>query len=85
MENKHIAVSYTHLVPTGIARSFNSIIPVALTVIIFALLRIVTDAMGAPLNDLIFTWIQTPFTAIVSSPIGMIIIYICLLYTSRCV
>ena len=32
--------------------------------------------MGAPLNDLIFTWIQTPFTAIVSSPIGLIIIYI---------
>ena len=63
-------------VPTGIARSFNSIIPVALTVIIFAIVRIVTDAMGAPLNDLIFTWIQTPFTAIVSSPIGLIIIYI---------
>ncbi|WP_195599597.1 PTS sugar transporter subunit IIC [Longibaculum muris] len=76
MSFKALLIKMPESVPTGIARSFNSIIPVALTVIIFALLRIVTDAMGAPLNDLIFTWIQTPFTAIVSSPIGMIIIYI---------
>ena len=74
--HKNWIIKMPESVPTGIARSFNSIIPVALTVIIFAIVRIVTDAMGAPLNDLIFTWIQTPFTAIVSSPIGLIIIYI---------
>jgi len=73
---KALVIKMPESVPTGIARSFNSIIPVGLTVIIFALLRIGTDAIGAPLNDLIFTWIQTPFTAIVSSPIGMIVIYI---------
>ena len=76
MSFKALIIKMPESVPTGIARSFNSIIPVALTVIIFAIVRIVTDAMGAPLNDLIFTWIQTPFTAIVSSPIGLIIIYI---------
>lgn len=73
---KKLIIKMPDSVPTGIAKSFNSIIPVALTVIIFALLRIGTDAIGAPLNDLIFKWIQTPFSAIVSSPIGLIIIYI---------
>lgn len=73
---KALIIKMPESVPTGIARSFNSIIPVALTVIIFAVVRIATDAMGAPLNDLIFNWIQTPFTAIVSSPIGLVIIYV---------
>lgn len=73
---KKLIIKMPDSVPIGIAKSFNSIIPVALTVIIFALLRIGTDAIGAPLNDLIFKWIQTPFSAIVSSPIGLIIIYI---------
>ncbi|MDU7215121.1 PTS sugar transporter subunit IIC [Clostridium sp.] len=73
---KKLIIKMPDSVPTGIAKSFNSIIPVALTVIIFALLRIGTDAIGSPLNDLIFKWIQTPFSAIVSSPIGLIIIYI---------
>lgn len=73
---KALIIKMPDSVPSGIARSFNSIIPVALTVIIFALVRILTDAMGAPLNDLIFQWIQTPFTMIVSSPVGLVIIYL---------
>ena len=73
---KVLVIKMPDSVPTGIARSFNAIIPVALTVIIFALLRVATDAMGAPLNDLIFNWIQTPFAAIISSPIGLVIIYV---------
>lgn len=76
MSFKALIIKMPESVPTGIARSFNAIIPVALTVIIFALVRIFTDALGAPLNDLIFNWIQTPFTSIVSSPIGMLIIYV---------
>lgn len=76
MSFKSLIIKMPESVPTGIARSFNAIIPVALTVIIFALVRIFTDALGAPLNDLIFNWIQTPFTSIVSSPIGMLIIYV---------
>lgn len=73
---KALIIKMPDSVPSGIARSFNSIIPVAFTVIIFALVRILTDAMGAPLNDLIFQWIQTPFTMIVSSPVGLVIIYL---------
>lgn len=73
---KALIIKMPDSVPSGIARSFNSIIPVALTVIVFAVARIGTDALGAPLNDLIFNWIQTPFTAIVTSPIGLIVIYI---------
>ena len=73
---KALIIKMPDSVPTGIAKSFNAIIPVALTVIVFALLRIGTDAMGAPLNDLIFKWIQTPFTAIVTSPVGLVLIYV---------
>lgn len=72
---KALIIKMPESVPTGIARSLNSIIPVALTVIIFGILRIITDFIGAPLNDLIFNWIQIPFTNIVSSPIGIVIIY----------
>ncbi|OUQ14067.1 PTS lactose transporter subunit IIC [Massilimicrobiota sp. An142] len=72
---KALIIKMPDSVPTGIARSLNSIVPVALTVIIFGIARIITDALGAPLNDLIFNWIQTPFTNIVSSPIGLVVIY----------
>ncbi|WP_294578772.1 PTS sugar transporter subunit IIC [uncultured Thomasclavelia sp.] len=72
---KALIIKMPDTVPSGIARSLNSIIPVALTVIIFGLARIITDALGAPLNDLIFKWIQTPFTNIVSSAAGLVIIY----------
>ncbi|MFV0392817.1 MAG: PTS sugar transporter subunit IIC [Coprobacillaceae bacterium] len=76
MKFKALIIKMPDSVPTGIARSFNSIIPVLLTIIVFGILRAVTDGLGAPLNDLIFTWIQTPFTNIVSSPVGLFIIYL---------
>lgn len=50
---KALIIKMPDSVPTGIARSLNSIVPVALTVIIFGIARIITDALGAPLNDLI--------------------------------
>lgn len=62
-------------VPAGIARSINSIIPVSLVVIVFALIRVATNAAGAPMNDLITQWIQAPMLALVSSPVGLAIIY----------
>lgn len=76
MSFKALLIKMPESVPTGITRSFNSIIPVVLTIVAFAVVRIVTDNLGAPLNDLIFTWIQTPFTHIVSSPIGLFVIYL---------
>lgn len=62
-------------VPAGIARSINSIVPVALTIIIFGIVRLVTDAAGAPVNDLITQWLQTPVLALVTSPVGLVVIY----------
>lgn len=76
MSFKALIIKMPESVPTGIARSFNAMIPVGLTVIIFTLLRLGTDALGAPINDLIFTWIQTPFSSIVSSPVGLVVIYV---------
>lgn len=62
-------------VPAGIARSINSIIPVALTIIIFGLVRVATNIIGAPVNDLITVWLQTPVLSLVSSPVGLVVIY----------
>lgn len=76
MKFKALIITMPDSVPTGISRSFNAIIPVLLTIVIFGIVRIITDNLGAPLNDLIFTWIQTPFTTIVSSPIGLFVIYV---------
>lgn len=63
-------------VPSGIARSINSIIPVALTVIIFGLVRVLSGLAGMPVNDLITSWVQTPLLGLVNSPVGLVVIYI---------
>lgn len=63
-------------VPSGIARSFNGMIPVIFTLIIFGLVRLITDAIGSPLQDLIFNGLQQPFSAIVTSPVGIVVIYL---------
>lgn len=64
-------------VPGGIARSINSIIPVALTVIVFGIVRVLSAFAGMPVNDLITSWVQTPLLGLVNSPIGLVVIYFC--------
>lgn len=76
MKVKALIIKMPDSVPTGIARSFNGMIPVILTMIIFGLVRLLTDTLGMPLNDLIFNWIQQPLSAIITSPIGLIVIYL---------
>ncbi len=51
-------------VPSGIARSFNSMIPVIITMFIFGIVRFITNAVGTPLNDLIFNFIHIHLRAI---------------------
>lgn len=72
---KVLIIKMPDSVPSNIARSFNKLIPVMLTVLIFGIVRVCTNLYGLPLNDLIFQLIQTPFTQIVNSPIGLAIIY----------
>lgn len=72
---KMLIIKMPDSVPSNIARSFNKLIPVMLTVLIFGIVRVCTNLYGLPLNDLIFQLIQTPFTQIVNSPIGLAIIY----------
>lgn len=62
-------------VPPSIARSFNKLIPVIITLLVFGILRMITNSFGMPLNDLIFKSIQTPFTNIVNSTLGLGVIY----------
>lgn len=76
MKIKALIIKMPESVPTGIARSFNSMIPVILTMIIFGIIRLITDTLGMPLNDLIFNGLQQPLTAIITSPIGLIIVYV---------
>ncbi len=62
-------------VPPAIAGSFNGLIPTLIVVIIFAVVRFFTDLYGTPLNDIIFQVLQKPFTSLVSSAGGIVVIY----------
>lgn len=62
-------------VPPMVGRSFSNLLPVMLTVIAFGLIRVLTNLSGKPLNDLIFSLIQIPFANIVTSPVGIGVIY----------
>ncbi|MGM9975205.1 MAG: PTS sugar transporter subunit IIC [Clostridiaceae bacterium] len=73
---KLLVISMPDSVPPAISRSFNRLIPVILTMIFFGTIRIITDIIGMPLNDLIFKIIQTPFTSVVNSVLGLGVIYL---------
>ncbi len=73
---KALIITMPESVPPTIAKSFNMLIPATLSVLTFGLIRLATNAIGSPLNDLMFNIIQTPFTNIVSSNIGLGIIYV---------
>lgn len=73
---KPLIIRMPESVPSNIARSFNKLIPVLLTVLVFGVVRLITNEFGQPLHDLFFEMIQAPFTKIVSSPIGLIVIYV---------
>lgn len=76
MNVKALIIKMPESVPTGIARSFNSMIPTILTMLIFGIVRFTTNAVGLPLNDLIFNFLQQPLAAIVTSPVGIVLIYV---------
>ncbi|KLE14746.1 PTS transporter subunit EIIC [Clostridium sp. C8] len=63
-------------VPPSISRSFNKLIPVIITLLIFGTLKMFTNYFELPLNDLIFKSIQTPFTNVVNSTFGLGVIYL---------
>jgi PTS system cellobiose-specific IIC component len=74
----HFKVLIIHMpdsVPPAIANSFNGLIPTVITVVIFAIARGLTNMAGVALNDIIFKIIQTPFTNVISSPVGIVVIY----------
>lgn len=75
MSIKALIIKMPDSVPTGIARSFNAMIPVILTMIIFGIVRLITDYFGLPLNDVIFKAIQQPISYIITSPFGIIVFY----------
>ena len=72
---KALIIKMPDEVPPAIARSINAIIPVTLTVIVFGLVRVVTNLAGTPVNDLITTFVQAPVLSLVSSPVGVAVIY----------
>src|SRR5690554_428423 len=74
-EVKALIIKMPDSVPPTIARSFNTLIPVTLSILLFGIVRLITNSIGMPLYDLMFEIIQTPFTNIVSSNIGLGVIY----------
>lgn len=73
---KAITIKMPESVPPSIAKSFNKLIPILITLIIFGIIRLITNTSGAALNDVIFKVIQKPFTGLVTSNVGLVIIYI---------
>ncbi|WP_270508125.1 PTS sugar transporter subunit IIC [Lactobacillus gasseri] len=73
---KKLQIKMPESVPAAIAKSFNGMMPIILTMLIFGLVRLCTNLAGKPLNDLIFNGLQQPLSALVTSPIGIVIIYI---------
>ncbi len=72
---KMFIITMPDSVPPAIARSFNGLIPTILVVAVFAAVRFVTNAYGVAFNDIIFAILQAPFSNIVTSPLGIVIIY----------
>lgn len=73
---KALTIKMPESVPPAIAKSFNGLLPTILVVIIFAAIRLLTNLYGVAFNDIIFDIIQTPFTYVISSPVGIVIIYL---------
>lgn len=71
-----ITIKMPDSVPPSISRSFNKLIPIIITLLIFGLIRMITNSFELPMNDLIIKLIQTPFTNIVTSKVGLLIIYL---------
>lgn len=76
MSVKALIIHMPDSVPEGVARSFNGMIPVILTMLIFGVVRLITNAVGMPLNDIIFKGLQQPLSAVITSPVGLVVIYI---------
>lgn len=76
MSFKALKITMPDSVPPAIAKSFNGMVPVILTMLIFGVVRMGTNALGKPLNDLIFNYLQQPISAMITSPIGIVFVYI---------
>lgn len=73
---KQIRISMPESVPTGVSRSFNLLVPILLVVFMFAGLRLLIDLTGQTTTELVFSILQQPFSSLVNSPIGLVIIFI---------
>lgn len=64
-------------VPPMIASSFNSLIPVAITLLLFGLIAgVLYGTTQMYLNDIVYKVIQVPFNQVVGSQLGVSIIII---------
>lgn len=72
---KWLRIKMPEGVPTNVSNAFSNLLPVIITIILFGLVRVLTNIVGTPLNNLVFDLIQVPFGNIVTSPIGIIVIY----------
>lgn len=76
MSFKVLKITMPNSVSPAIAKSFNGMVPVILTMLILGVIRMGTNALGKPLNDLIFNYLQQPISAMITSPIGIVFVYI---------
>lgn len=72
---KALVIKMPESVPPAIANSFNGLLPTIISVIFFAIIRYLTNLADSSLNDIFFSLIQAPFSHLVTSPFGIVIIY----------
>lgn len=72
---KWLKIKMPEGVPPNVSRAFSNLLPVIITILVFGVIRVGTNAIGTPLNNLIFELIQKPFGNIVTSPVGIVLIY----------
>ncbi len=71
-----LKVKMPEQVPPGVAKAFEVLVPAILTMIVAGLIGLASDMLfNAPINDVIFTYVQKPMMQIGSSLGGVIVIY----------
>ncbi|MGX6978214.1 PTS sugar transporter subunit IIC [Vagococcus elongatus] len=73
--NEKLKIKLPEMVPPAVSRSFSALIPVLLTILITTIIAFIgTKFAGDGLNELVYTWIQTPLRKLGANIFGVYII-----------
>lgn len=74
-QNEKLKIKLPEMVPPAVSRSFSALIPVLLTILTTALVAFLgTKLASGGLNEIVYTWIQTPLRKLGANIFGVYII-----------